>query len=110
MLGCWHLAVSFEDMYKRVQEYMSLQHHNSKLQKYGETHSESLKRVEMEKLTIIDNLSNLRCYNKALQDQLASFQYIFTTAIVFVCLDRQVTQVQPFMFSQALHRASSACL
>ncbi|KAG2697865.1 hypothetical protein I3760_07G125000 [Carya illinoinensis] len=68
-------AASFEDMYKRAQEYnVSLQQYNSKLQKDNETHSESLKRVEMEKLTIVENLSNLRCHNKALQDQLTSFK------------------------------------
>ncbi|KAG6695118.1 hypothetical protein I3842_09G079900 [Carya illinoinensis] len=70
-----HKAASFEDMYKRAQEYnMSLQQYNSKLQKDNETHSESLKRVEREKLTIVENLSNLRCHNKALQDQLTSFK------------------------------------
>ncbi|XP_030948911.1 kinesin-like protein KIN-14C isoform X1 [Quercus lobata] len=68
-------AASFEDMYKRGQEYnVSLQQYNGKLQKDNETISESLKRVEMEKLTIVENLSNLRCHNKALQDQLASFK------------------------------------
>lgn len=68
-------AASFEDMYKRAQEYnVSLQQYNSKLQKDNETHSESLKRVEMEKLTIVENLSNLRCHNKALQDQLTSLK------------------------------------
>jgi kinesin family protein C1 len=68
-------AASFEDMYKRGQEYnVSLQQYNGKLQKDNETISESLKRVEKEKLTIVENLSNLRCHNKALQDQLASFK------------------------------------
>jgi len=65
-------------MYKRAQEYnVSLQHYNSNLQKDSETLSESLKRVEMEKLTIVENLSNLRCHNKALQDQLALFKVSF---------------------------------
>ncbi|XP_059437281.1 kinesin-like protein KIN-14C [Corylus avellana] len=107
-------AASFEDMYKRAQEYnVSLQHYNSKLQKDSETHSESLKRLEMEKLTIVENLSNLRCHNKALQDQLASFKASQDESIKqkeslsneLRCLrgelqqvrddrDRQVTQVQ----------------
>ncbi|KAJ7968383.1 Kinesin-like protein [Quillaja saponaria] len=68
-------AASNEDLYKRSQEYnMSLQQYNSKLQKDLETTSESLKQVEMEKLTIVDNLSTLRGHNKALQDQLTSLK------------------------------------
>lgn len=107
-------AASFEDMYKRGQEYnVSLQQYNGKLQKDNETISESLKRVEKEKLTIVENLSNLRCHNKALQDQLASFKASQDEVIKqkeslsneLRCLrvelqqvrddrDRQVTQVQ----------------
>ncbi|KAJ7946851.1 Kinesin-like protein [Quillaja saponaria] len=68
-------ATSNEDLYKRSQEYnMSLQQYNSKLQKDLETTTESLKRVEMEKLTIVENLSTLRGHNKALQDQLSSLK------------------------------------
>ncbi|KAH7545834.1 hypothetical protein FEM48_Zijuj01G0135800 [Ziziphus jujuba var. spinosa] len=64
-----------EDLYNRAQEYnKSLQQYNSKLQTDLEMTSESLKRVEMEKLTIVENLSNLRGHNKALQDQLTSFK------------------------------------
>ncbi|KAF3450468.1 hypothetical protein FNV43_RR06551 [Rhamnella rubrinervis] len=64
-----------EDLYSRAQEYnKSLQQYNSKLQTDLEMTSESLKRVEMEKLTIVENLSNLRGHNKALQDQLSSFK------------------------------------
>ncbi|XP_062087449.1 kinesin-like protein KIN-14C [Humulus lupulus] len=62
-----------EDLYNRAQEYnKSLQQYNSKLQTDLETTSESLKRVEMEKLTIVENLGTLRGHNKALQDQLTS--------------------------------------
>ncbi|PON64977.1 Kinesin-like protein [Parasponia andersonii] len=64
-----------EDLYNRAQEYnKSLQQYNSKLQTDLEMTSESLKRVEMEKLTIVENLSNLRGHNKALQDQLTSIK------------------------------------
>ncbi|KAL5579168.1 hypothetical protein UlMin_011610 [Ulmus minor] len=64
-----------EDLYNRAQEYnKSLQQYNSKLQTDLETTSESLKRLEMEKLTIVENLSNLRGHNKALQDQLTSIK------------------------------------
>ncbi|KAI4299239.1 hypothetical protein L6164_032716 [Bauhinia variegata] len=66
-------AVSNEDLYKRSQEYnISLQQYNSRLQTDLETTNESLKRVETEKLTIVENLSNIRGHNKALQDQLQS--------------------------------------
>ncbi|XP_028781367.1 kinesin-like protein KIN-14C isoform X2 [Neltuma alba] len=66
-------ANSNEDLYKRSQEYnMSLQHYNSRLQSDLESTNESHKRLEMEKATIVENLSNVRGHNKALQDQLAS--------------------------------------
>ncbi|KAF3451633.1 hypothetical protein FNV43_RR07728 [Rhamnella rubrinervis] len=103
-----------EDLYSRAQEYnKSLQQYNSKLQTDLEMTSESLKRVEMEKLTIVENLSNLRGHNKALQDQLSSFKASQEDAIKqkeslvneLRCLrgelhqvredrDRQITQVQ----------------
>lgn len=64
-----------EDLYNRAQEYnKSLQQYNSKLQTDLEAASESLKRIEMEKLTIVENLSNLRGHSKALQDQLSSIK------------------------------------
>ncbi|XP_024024920.1 kinesin-like protein KIN-14C [Morus notabilis] len=64
-----------EDLYNRAQEYnKSLQQYNSKLQTDLETASESLKRVEMEKLTIVENLSTLRGHYKSLQDQLSSIK------------------------------------
>ena len=66
-----------EDLYSRAQEYnKSLQQYNSKLQTDLEITSESLKRVEMEKLTIVENLGTLRGHNKALQDQLTSLKVI----------------------------------
>ncbi|KAB2601067.1 kinesin-1 [Pyrus ussuriensis x Pyrus communis] len=62
---------SYQDLYNRAQEYnKSLQQYNSKLQKDLETATESLKRVEDEKRTVLETLSNLRVHNKALQDEL----------------------------------------
>ncbi|KAF2303618.1 hypothetical protein GH714_020176 [Hevea brasiliensis] len=64
-------ATSLDDMYKRLQEYnLSLQQYNSKLHAELETARESLKRVEKEKATIVENLSTLRGHYSSLQDQL----------------------------------------
>lgn len=58
-------------MYKRLQEYnLSLQQYNSKLHAELETARESLKRVEKEKATIVENLSTLRGHYNSLQEQL----------------------------------------
>lgn len=58
-------------MYKRLQEYnQSLQLYNAKLQKDLETANESLKKVEKEKLSIVENLSALRGHYNSLQEQL----------------------------------------
>ncbi|XP_038894858.1 kinesin-like protein KIN-14C [Benincasa hispida] len=66
---------SNEDLYKRAQEYnISLQQYNSKLQADLDTTSESLKRVGMEKMTVVENLSTLRGHNKTLQEQLKSLK------------------------------------
>ncbi|XP_014522914.1 kinesin-like protein KIN-14C [Vigna radiata var. radiata] len=68
-------AISNEELYKRSQEYnMSLQQYNSRLQFELETVNEALKRLETEKATIVESLSNLRGHNKALQDQLVSLK------------------------------------
>ncbi|KAK7412227.1 hypothetical protein VNO78_03677 [Psophocarpus tetragonolobus] len=68
-------AISNEDLYKRSQEYnISLQQYNSRLQSDLETTNEAHKRLETEKATIVENLSNVRGHNKALQDQLASLK------------------------------------
>ncbi|OIV91606.1 hypothetical protein TanjilG_09018 [Lupinus angustifolius] len=68
-------AISNEDLYKRSQEYnMSLQQYNSRLQSDLETTNEAHKRLETEKATIVENLSNVRAHNKALQDQLSSLK------------------------------------
>lgn len=68
-------AISNEDLYKRSQEYnMSLQQYNSRLQSDLEITNEAHKRLETEKATIVENLSNVRGHNKALQDQLASLK------------------------------------
>ncbi|WCJ20338.1 kinesin 1 [Euphorbia peplus] len=64
-------ATSLEDMYKRLHEYnQSLQQYNTKLQTEDETSRESLKRVEREKATILENLSSLRGHCTSLQEQL----------------------------------------
>lgn len=64
-------ATSLDDMYKRLQEYnLSLQQYNSKLHAELETARESLKRVEKEKATIVENLSTLRGHYNSLQEQL----------------------------------------
>lgn len=78
-----------EDLYNRAQEYnKSLQQYNSKLQTDLETASESLKRVEMEKLTIVENLSTLRGHYKSLQDQLSSIKVNASLiSFVVICLD-----------------------
>lgn len=61
------------DMYTRLQEYnTSLQQYNGKLQNDLAAANESLKRVENEKATIVENLSTLRSHYNALQDQLTS--------------------------------------
>lgn len=60
-------------MYKRLQEYnTSLQQYNSKLQTDLSTANESLKKVEKEKLAIVENLSTLRGHYNTLQEQLTS--------------------------------------
>ncbi|KAL2341999.1 hypothetical protein Fmac_009939 [Flemingia macrophylla] len=64
-------AISNEDLYKRSQEYnSSLQEYNSNLQSDLGTANRERKQLEMEKATIVENLSNVRVHNKALQDQL----------------------------------------
>lgn len=64
---------SQKDMYKRLQEYnTSLQQYNSKLQTDLSDSNDSLKRVENEKLSIIENLGGLRSHYSALQEQLTS--------------------------------------
>ncbi|XP_023001229.1 kinesin-like protein KIN-14C [Cucurbita maxima] len=73
---------SNEDLYKRAQEYnISLQQYNSKLQADLDTTSESLKRVGMEKMTVVENLSTLRGHNKTLQDQLKSLKASLDEAV-----------------------------
>ncbi|OMO64942.1 hypothetical protein COLO4_31687 [Corchorus olitorius] len=65
------LADSLDNTHKRLQEYiLSLQQYNSKLIADLEAARESLKRVEKEKLTIVENLSTLRGHCNSLQEQL----------------------------------------
>ncbi|KGN64578.1 kinesin-like protein KIN-14C [Cucumis sativus] len=73
---------SNEDLYKRAQEYnISLQQYNSKLQADLDTTSESLKRVGMEKMTVVENLSTVRGHNKTLQEQLKSLKASLEEAV-----------------------------
>ncbi|XP_022954623.1 kinesin-like protein KIN-14C [Cucurbita moschata] len=73
---------SNEDLYKRAQEYnISLQQYNSKLQADLDSTSESLKRVGMEKMTVVENLSTFRGHNKTLQDQLKSLKASLEEAV-----------------------------
>ncbi|KAJ8761678.1 hypothetical protein K2173_004454 [Erythroxylum novogranatense] len=66
-----HRAASLDDMYKRLQEYnLSLQQYNSKLHSELEAARDSLKRVEKEKSTIVENLSTLRGHYNTLQKEL----------------------------------------
>lgn len=53
---------------------MSLQQYNSRIQSDLETTNEAHKRLETEKSTIVENLSNVRGHNKALQEQLSSLK------------------------------------
>ncbi|GFZ12464.1 kinesin 2 [Actinidia rufa] len=60
-------------MYKRLQEYnTSLQQYNTKLQSDLASTNETLKRVEKEKASVLENLSTLRGHYTSLQDQLTS--------------------------------------
>ncbi|KAK7368903.1 hypothetical protein VNO80_10936 [Phaseolus coccineus] len=68
-------ATFFEDEYNRSQAYnMNLQQYNSSLQFQLETCNEALKRVETEKATIVESLSNVRGHYKAVQDELSSLK------------------------------------
>ncbi|KAL8195540.1 hypothetical protein R6Q57_025943 [Mikania cordata] len=65
--------LSLNDTYKRLQEYnTSLQQYNSKLQSELNQTNELLKNVEKEKVSVLENLSNLRGYCTSLQDQLTA--------------------------------------
>jgi len=59
---------------------MSLQQYNSRLQFDLETVNEAHKRLETEKATIVESLSNVRGHNKALQDQLLSLK------VSYICI------------------------
>lgn len=77
-------------MYKRLQEYnTSLQQYNSKLQTDLSTANESLKKVEKEKLAIVENLSTLRGHYNTLQEQLTSSRvlsfYFSNYILLFIC-------------------------
>lgn len=53
--------VSLNDMYKRLQEYItSLQQYNGKLHSELSTVEGDLKRVEKEKATVVENLTMLK--------------------------------------------------
>jgi kinesin family member C1 len=66
-------ATENENLYNRSKEYnISLQQYNSSLQANLDAASAAQKRLETEKSSIVENLSNVRGHNKALQEQLAS--------------------------------------
>ncbi|KAK7302157.1 hypothetical protein RJT34_13038 [Clitoria ternatea] len=68
-------AILNEDKYKRSEDYnQSLQNYNRSLQSDLKTINEAHKRLETEKATIVENLSNVRGHNKALQDQLVTLK------------------------------------
>ncbi|KAL8239232.1 hypothetical protein R6Q59_015799 [Mikania micrantha] len=61
------------DTYKRLQEYnTSLQQYNSKLQSEVNQTNKILKNMEKEKVTVLENLSNLRGHCNSLQNQLTA--------------------------------------
>ncbi|XP_024960300.1 kinesin-like protein KIN-14N [Cynara cardunculus var. scolymus] len=65
--------LSLNDMYKRLQEYnTSLQQYNSKLQSELNQTNEILKNVEKEKVSMLENLGNLKGQCSSLQDQLTA--------------------------------------
>lgn len=78
-------------MYKRLQEYnTSLQQYNSKLQAELASTNETLKRVEKEKASVVENLSTLRGHYNSMQDQLTSsrvgsFVYAFNELKFLLC-------------------------
>lgn len=80
---------------------MSLQQYNSRLQSDLETVNEAHKRLETEKATIVESLSNVRGHNKALQDQLVSlkvscnliFAFLFSNAVK-CCLYMMLCQLR----------------
>jgi len=68
-------ATENENLYNRSKEYnISLQQYNSSLQANLDAASAAQKRLETEKSSIVENLSNVRGHNKALQEQLASLK------------------------------------
>ncbi|KAL8130116.1 hypothetical protein V2J09_019271 [Rumex salicifolius] len=68
-------AESFEDMYKRVQEYnTSLQLYNSKMQNDLATVNQSLHQVEKEKSAALESLTSLRGQVNQLNQQLTLFK------------------------------------
>ncbi|GAB4831023.1 Kinesin-like protein KIN-14C [Ancistrocladus abbreviatus] len=63
---------TFEDMYKRLQEYnTSLQQYNSRMQTDLATTTATLQQVEKEKVAILETLSTLRGHYSTVKDQLA---------------------------------------
>ncbi|KAI4371670.1 hypothetical protein MLD38_009996 [Melastoma candidum] len=73
LLAANNQIVSQEDKSKKLQEYnTSLQQYNSKLQTDLSVVNDTLKRVENEKLSIVENLGSLRGHYTSLQEQLAS--------------------------------------
>lgn len=98
---------------------MSLQQYNSRLQSDLEITNEAHKRLETEKATIVENLSNVRGHNKALQDQLASLKVscfvwllilmleIFPTISIFYNISNQVKCRFPSSVALGIEREMS---
>jgi kinesin family protein C1 len=72
----WFLqATENDNLYKWSHEYSSsLQDYNTHLQSLIDTVSEAKNQLETEKSIIVENLSNVRGNNKALQELLASLK------------------------------------
>ncbi|XVE51197.1 hypothetical protein DITRI_Ditri02bG0020300 [Diplodiscus trichospermus] len=78
-------AATLDNTNKRLQEYnLSLHEYNSNLITDLRTFRESLKRVEQEKLTIVENLSTLRGHCSLLQEQLTLSRGLFCTFSAFL--------------------------
>ncbi|GMH30287.1 hypothetical protein Nepgr_032130 [Nepenthes gracilis] len=95
--------VTFEDMYKRLQEYnTSLQQYNSRMQTDLAAATATLQQVEKEKLAMLETLSTLRGHystvqnqltlSKASQDELAKQKVVLENDVN--CLRRELQQVR----------------
>ena len=63
-----------------------MQQYNTKLQSDLSTANETLKRVEKEKASVLENLSTLRGHYTSLQEQLTSFRVGSFISFVFISI------------------------